>query len=215
VPTPRPPAPPPELLVEPRACRDGAYLCPGLAERDEARVLRWADGTERITVLVPRPEVDDPGAARAIQDAAVAGIRAWQEKPFPLLVLRSGDPSEADFTVRWVRRLEGTQLGRTGTEWNRSADGRTGMRVQDMVLALEDPFAKGRLRAPQHIRLTAAHEMGHALGLPHSDSERDVMYPTNTARALTSRDYSAMTALYRLENGALIPPETLEEIGAR
>ncbi len=52
--------------------------------------------------------------------------------------------------------------------------------------------------------LTAAHEMGHALGLPHSDSDRDVMYPTNTARNLTTRDFRTMEALYRLPNGAKI-----------
>jgi predicted Zn-dependent protease len=201
--------------VEPGACREGAYLCGGLAERDEARVLRWADGTERIRVLVPRPDLPDANRARALQDAAVAGIRVWQGKPFQLDVRRSGDAATADFTIRWVQRLEGTQLGRTGTEWSRTADGRMGMRVQDMVLALENPFSPGRLRAPGDVRLTAAHEMGHALGLPHSDSERDVMYPTNTATAPTARDYSAMTALYGMENGALIGAETLEQLGGR
>ena len=58
--------------------------------------------------------------------------------------------------------------------------------------------------SPQQLLLTAAHEMGHALGLPHSDSERDVMYPTNTARSLSTRDFRTLGALYRLPNGALI-----------
>jgi predicted Zn-dependent protease len=52
--------------------------------------------------------------------------------------------------------------------------------------------------------LTAAHAMGHALGLPHSDSERDVMYPRNTARNLSTRDFGTVDALYRLPNGAKI-----------
>jgi predicted Zn-dependent protease len=58
--------------------------------------------------------------------------------------------------------------------------------------------------APQQVLLTAAHEMGHALGLPHSDSRRDVMYPTNTARNLSNRDFRTVNALYRLTNGAEI-----------
>ena len=58
--------------------------------------------------------------------------------------------------------------------------------------------------APEQVLLTAAHEMGHALGLPHSDSERDVMYPTNTARNLSNRDFRTVDALYRLPNGAKI-----------
>ena len=61
--------------------------------------------------------------------------------------------------------------------------------------------------APQQVLLTAAHEMGHALGLPHSDSGRDVMYPTNTARSLSTRDFRTVNALYRLPNGAEIAKE--------
>ena len=57
---------------------------------------------------------------------------------------------------------------------------------------------------PEQVLLTAAHEMGHALGLPHSDSRRDVMYPTNTARSLSNRDFRTVGALYRLPNGAVI-----------
>jgi len=40
--------------------------------------------------------------------------------------------------------------------------------------------------------------------LPHSDSERDVMFPTNTAHSLSNRDFRTLDALYRLPNGAEI-----------
>jgi predicted Zn-dependent protease len=43
--------------------------------------------------------------------------------------------------------------------------------------------------------------MGHALGLPHSDSPRDVMYPTNSATSLSAQDYRTMESLYRLPDG--------------
>lgn len=48
------------------------------------------------------------------------------------------------------------------------------------------------------------HEMGHALGLPHSDREADVMYPSRTARRLTTRDHRTALSLYALPGGALI-----------
>ncbi len=71
-------------------------------------------------------------------------------------------------------------------------------------LVTRSPFDPRAVVSPAQLRLTAAHEMGHALGLPHSDSKRDVMYPTNTATALTARDYRTMEALYALPDGAII-----------
>jgi len=72
-----------------------------------------------------------------------------------------------------------------------------------LQLAITSPFGGGPVD-PNQLRLTAAHEMGHILGLPHSDEPRDVMYPTNTATALTARDHRTLEALYGFEDGTAI-----------
>lgn len=190
-------------LVEADDCREGAYLCAGLALRD-GRALRWASETPVVRVSVPLPAVEPRSLARALQDAAVAGFLAWQEKPFPLQVTRTGDAG-ADIIVQWEERLEGAELGRAETRWTRDADGTASMRVTRFALAIRNPLDPSRLLLPREVQITAAHEMGHALGLPHSDSPRDVMYPTNTATALSPQDYRAMAALYRIANGARLP----------
>lgn len=184
------------------ACRDAAYLCAGLEVRDGyARALRWSTDTRLIRIRVPAPE-GDPSGARAVRDAAVRGILAWNGHPFPIRIDDRDRGEPVDFVVEWTASPPGNQLGQTGTQWVREGE-RASLEVTSFRLSLVSP-GTGQPLGPRQIELTAAHEMGHALGLPHSDAPRDVMYPTNTATTLSARDYRAMEALYRLPNGAAI-----------
>ena len=74
------------------------------------------------------------------------------------------------------------------------------------VTRLRADHRSGSPRDPAQVRLTAAHEMGHALGLPHSDSQRDVMYPTTTATSMSARDYRTIEVLYATPDGTVINP---------
>lgn len=196
--------PAPAVVDRGEACRDAAYLCRGLEERGSLRVLRWDRQTPEVRVLVPLPDHENSGVARQLQQAAARGIRAWDGHPFPIRIeLRGRAGSPPDITVRWAPRLGSTELGIAATQWERR-DGRARMEIEDFALSTRSPFDASRILPARQVELTAAHEMGHALGLPHSDEEHDVMYPTNTASALSARDYRAMEALYSLQNGAEI-----------
>jgi predicted Zn-dependent protease len=197
-------APPADQVLGPDACRDSGYLCAGLTEREEARVLRWNENTAEIRIRIPPPPVEPASRARQLQDAVARGILAWQEKPFVLRIDRSARTGTEDFAVEWADRIGVSELGRAQTEWTRTTSGEMAMRVPRFVLAYLNPFEAGTLLTPKQVQLTAAHEMGHALGLPHSDSPRDVMYPTNTATSLTPRDFETMWGLYALPNGAVL-----------
>ena len=74
--------------------------------------------------------------------------------------------------------------------------------VLDFVLATHTPG--GAPLDPLRLRLTAAHEMGHVLGLPHSPDAADVMHTFNTATRLTFRDFRTVEVLYGLPAGALV-----------
>ena len=81
------------------------------------------------------------------------------------------------------------------------------VRIPGLLLATHDPMDPAVELSPDRVQLIAAHEMGHALGLPHSDDPRDVMYPKNTAWRCTRRDFETMEAVYRMPNGAVIRRE--------
>lgn len=182
------------------ACRDAGYLCDGLREADRIVIRRWRDSTGTLVVSVPLPSLDDAAAARRLQRAAAAGIRLWNGRPFPIVIDERGT-REPTIHVRWTRELGGARIGMARTQWSSGG----GLSVRDIQLATHGPDPR-RLLDPAQVRLVAAHEMGHALGLPHSDRRRDVMFPTNTATALSARDYRTVEALYALMDGTEIVP---------
>jgi hypothetical protein len=190
---------PPAILSATDACRNVGYLCADLERSGKIRLQRLRDFSGTIIVHVPRPDFESSGDAIALQQAAAIGLRAWNGQPFEILTDTRGD-REPHFAVRWSRSLGGSQIGVARTQWSAA----TGLRVVSIELSTRSPFDQSRTLEPRQVRLTAAHEMGHALGLPHSDAPRDVMYPTNTATSLSAQDYRTMESLYALPDGTEI-----------
>ncbi len=171
------------------------YIDHLLIERDST-IERWSDRTQR-PLRVWIDSTSTIGGAQAGFPAAVrAAFGEWAATGIPLRLAYVRSARDADVRVRWTDHLD----HKTGsTTWRTDRDG--WMVSGDITLATH--ISDGHALDARGMRAIALHEVGHALGLSHSEDPHDIMAPLVRVDDLSPVDERTIRLLYSLPAGPI------------
>jgi hypothetical protein len=168
----------------------GTYIAQLLHERDST-LSRWQPRVnDPIRVWV------EPSSTEHFADRVRDAFGEWTAIGLPLRFVFVDRARDAEIRVRWTDRLE----RKTGnTVWRVDRSG--WMQGSDVLLATH--LGDGRPLDARSLRAIALHEIGHAIGLAHSDDRHDVMAPLIRVASLSGGDRATARLLYTLPAGHL------------
>lgn len=186
----------PAVLALLRHEADGTYLREILSEY--ASLHRWPDRGTPVRVWIDR-NVTLPDWNPMFPSMVERAFNEWQEAGFPLRFAIVLDSSAVDMTIRWIERFGATGTTQTIGRAQRFVDEHGWLVSAEITIAIHS--SAGLPLEPEKVAGVARHEVGHALGLGHSDAPGDVMYPESRTPIISAADRKTLHLLYRLPPG--------------
>ncbi len=162
----------------------------------DSMLRRWPEAPDvPLTVSIAHPGWDSRGVD--LTNDVQRALDVWSGLGLGFRFSVRDDTTGVDILFTWVEGLEKNRTGETNLSWDRSGS----VRRARVLLALRGP--DGEFLTEAERRTVALHEIGHALGLPHSGDTGDVMYPASRQGALSPRDRETLRLLYSLPLGSI------------
>lgn len=174
----------------------GTYIAEMLAGRDSA-LARWPDRKGRPLTVWVQWAADLPDWNEDYRNQVRRAVREWDDLGLPVRFAITGDSARADVHVTFVDHFDEPISGRT--KWARDDE----WWITDADITLAVHHRSGRALDEDAMRAMALHELGHLLGLDHTEDATSIMAPKVRVRSLSPADLATVRLLYALPPGGV------------
>ena len=179
--------------------QSGTYIGDMLGSQDSV-ILRWPERRVngiRVWVSTPKALMD---WSDGFAEMARSVFNEWSAAGSPLRFEFVVDSASSDIQVKWVPQFNSSRIGST----TRLVDQHSWILGAEIDIAVHD--SAGRAFNPVELTGIARHEVGHALGLGHSQDRRTLMFPEETMYDITPMDFATLRLIYMLPPGPTNKP---------